>query len=89
MLLLLLIVFRYARVAIAVTAARRGSKPKSLHTSFDIPDTIMTLVSSMITVVAIIRFFLMSYTTWAVIHLRTPRIIIAISMISLSFHPLI
>lgn len=39
----------------------------------------MTLVSSMITVVAIIRFFLMSYTTWAVIHLRTPRIIIAIS----------
>lgn len=89
MLLLLLIVFRYTGVAVAVAATCRGTKPKSLHTFFDIPDTIMTLVSSMISVVAIVRFFLMSCTTWTVIHLRTPRIVIAISMSSLSFHPLI
>lgn len=65
------------------------TESEALHTLFNILDTIMTLVSPMISVVVIVRFLMMSDPTWTVIHLRTPRIVIAISMISLSFHPLI
>lgn len=75
MLLLLLIVF---------VDRTGGTETESLHALLNILDTIMAVVCPMISVV--VRFLLMSNP---VIYLRSPRIVIAISMISLSFHPLI